>query len=313
MNYFELHIGDLTEATAHLSMLEDGAYGRLLRKYYATEKPLPADVKQVQRLVGARTKEEREAVETVLAEFFDLQDDGWHQSRCDAEIAVYRDKMSAREAAREGEKERQRKARERRKQAFATLREHGVVPKWDTTGDELERMLSRVTGLNPSAPVTAPVTRDNTASQTPITSPQTPVPREEKGDAAAQHPDPTPRPTKPKKAKAKAVEVTLAEWLAAEVEAKRPAIPSDDPIFTWMATVSLPREFLQLAWTEFKTRYTAPPMNGKQKTYVDWRAVFRKAVRENWLRLWMLEGQQFLLTTAGQQAQREHQQQGGRA
>ena len=36
MNYFELHVGDYDAATAHLSMLEDAAYGRMLRVYYRT-------------------------------------------------------------------------------------------------------------------------------------------------------------------------------------------------------------------------------------------------------------------------------------
>ncbi len=94
MNYYEHHIGDYAEATAHLSFVEDAAYSRMIRKYYATEKPLPADQKVVQRLVGARTKEEREAVSTVLDEFFTLQDDGWHNTRCDEEIARYQDKQA---------------------------------------------------------------------------------------------------------------------------------------------------------------------------------------------------------------------------
>lgn len=94
MNYYEHHIGDFAEATAHLSFVEDAAYSRLIRKYYAQEKPLPVDVKAVQRLVGARSKDEREAVESVLNEFFELQDDGWHQARCDAEIARYQDKQA---------------------------------------------------------------------------------------------------------------------------------------------------------------------------------------------------------------------------
>jgi uncharacterized protein YdaU (DUF1376 family) len=94
INYYEHHIGDFAEATAHLSFVEDAAYSRLIRKYYAQEKPLPADVKAVQRLVGARSKDEREAVESVLNEFFDLQPDGWHQARCDAEIARYQDKQA---------------------------------------------------------------------------------------------------------------------------------------------------------------------------------------------------------------------------
>lgn len=93
MNYYEHHIGDYAEATAHLTFIEDAAYSRMIRKYYATERPLPADVKQVQRLVGARTKEEREAVESVLREFFTLQDDGWHQARCDSDLQRYVNKQ----------------------------------------------------------------------------------------------------------------------------------------------------------------------------------------------------------------------------
>ncbi len=37
MNYYEHHIGDYAEATAHLTFIEDATYSRLIRKYYATE------------------------------------------------------------------------------------------------------------------------------------------------------------------------------------------------------------------------------------------------------------------------------------
>src|SRR5690606_8487989 len=71
-----------------------------------------------------------------------------------------------REAKRENAKERQRRARERRKSLFEQLRARGIIPPWDTATGELERMLSRET----SRPVTPPVTRDNTATHTPDTS-----------------------------------------------------------------------------------------------------------------------------------------------
>jgi len=94
MNYYEHHLGDYAQATAHLSMLEDAAYSRMLRWYYAEERPLPADIKQVCRIVRASSPAEREAVEVVLREFFELQADGYHQRRADAEIARYTDKRS---------------------------------------------------------------------------------------------------------------------------------------------------------------------------------------------------------------------------
>lgn len=103
MNYFEHHIGDYAAATAHLSLLEDAIYSRLLRRYYLQEEALPADVKQVARLAGARSQEELEAVQAVLDEFFTLTDTGWHNKRADEEIERYQakqDKARASAAAR---------------------------------------------------------------------------------------------------------------------------------------------------------------------------------------------------------------------
>ena len=94
MNYYEHHIGDYSEATAHLTFIEDSTYSRLIRKYYATEKPLPIDMKTVQRLINARSKEEKNSVVSVLNEFFTLTDDGWRQERCDHEIARFKDRQS---------------------------------------------------------------------------------------------------------------------------------------------------------------------------------------------------------------------------
>ena len=84
MNYYEHHIGDYDSATAHLSLLEDAVYRRLICLCYRTEAPLPSDVKQVCRLIRAVAKAERETTEAVLREFFTSRPDGWHNDRCDA-------------------------------------------------------------------------------------------------------------------------------------------------------------------------------------------------------------------------------------
>lgn len=86
MIFYKRHIGDYAAATRHLSLLEHGVYNLLLDIYYLSEKPLPVDTRAVQRLVNARSKDEREAVDTLLEEFFEKRDDGWHQARCDKEI-----------------------------------------------------------------------------------------------------------------------------------------------------------------------------------------------------------------------------------
>lgn len=119
MNFYKHHLGDYAQATAHLSFVEDAAYSRLIRKYYADERPIPADVKVAQRLVGARSKEEREAVETVLQEFFDLREDGWHNKRCDTEL----EKASAQaETNRRIAEEREARKRERAQHDQSTNR-----------------------------------------------------------------------------------------------------------------------------------------------------------------------------------------------
>lgn len=63
------------------------AYTRLLRAYYRAERPIAAD--QAYRLSRASSKSQRAAVDTVLAEFFELRADGWHNKRADEEIAAY--------------------------------------------------------------------------------------------------------------------------------------------------------------------------------------------------------------------------------
>lgn len=88
MNYYKHHIGDYDSATSHLSWLEDAAYTRLLRMYYRTEKPIPADLDDACRLVRAKSRWERAAVETVLREFFSLQPEGWVNKRAHEEILI---------------------------------------------------------------------------------------------------------------------------------------------------------------------------------------------------------------------------------
>jgi uncharacterized protein YdaU (DUF1376 family) len=92
MNYYEHHLGDYMRDTAHLSLLEDGAYRRLLDAYYTREKPLPPDLRDCCKLARASTKPERDAVAYVLREFFERRDDGHYQKRADEEIAKFRAK-----------------------------------------------------------------------------------------------------------------------------------------------------------------------------------------------------------------------------
>lgn len=84
--WWAFHTGDYESKTAHLSILQDGAYFRLLRQYYRTAKPIPEDVTQIVRISGAHSTEEIEAVSWILREFFQLHADGWHNKRADEEL-----------------------------------------------------------------------------------------------------------------------------------------------------------------------------------------------------------------------------------
>src|SRR3990167_1391034 len=93
MNHYPHHIGDFNSATRHLTFVERALYRELLDLYYDTERPMNADVSKIARRVLANTEELREALVVVLEEFFVLADDGWHNDRCDREIASFHSKQ----------------------------------------------------------------------------------------------------------------------------------------------------------------------------------------------------------------------------
>ena len=93
MNHYPHHIGDFNNATRHLTFVERALYRELLDLYYHTEHPLNGDAERLARRVLAHTDEQRAAMQSVLEEFFVLEDDGWHNLRCDEEIAAYRQKQ----------------------------------------------------------------------------------------------------------------------------------------------------------------------------------------------------------------------------
>jgi uncharacterized protein YdaU (DUF1376 family) len=93
MNYYKRHIGDYMKDAGHLSLLEHGIYMRLLDVYYTREAPIPED--QAARLVGARSKDEKEALAVVLGDFFTLAGGVYSQARCDREIEAMQAKQEA--------------------------------------------------------------------------------------------------------------------------------------------------------------------------------------------------------------------------
>jgi hypothetical protein len=122
-----------------------------------------------------------------------------------------------------------------------------------------------------------------------------------------KHPCPAPRPQRPtlhavadthEGSMAKATPQSFEAWLGDLQAAGELPVPGDDAVFAYARDAGLGEDLLHLAWCEFAARY-----RNSQTAYADWRAVFRKAVRENWLHLWCWrEGSGYVLTTLGQQA-----------
>ena len=192
MNYYEHHIGDYDKNTSHLTACEDGIYSRMIRRYYDKEVPLPVDVEQVKRLMRARTKEEKQAVVDVLAEFFILQDDGYHQKVCDEVLENFRAGEPEREVKKANEDNRLKRHRAERSDLFKIVTDAGEHAPWNIGMTELRDMAKRLQKQKPETPLlpepeTLPATATATpatATQTPITSPQSPlvlIPKEPNG------------------------------------------------------------------------------------------------------------------------------------
>jgi uncharacterized protein YdaU (DUF1376 family) len=87
--WYKFHLGDYITHTLHLSDAEDLAYRRLLDLYYMSEKPIPLDTDAVARKIRL----DLDITESVLNEFFDKTPDGYRNSRCDAEVEKYQQRV----------------------------------------------------------------------------------------------------------------------------------------------------------------------------------------------------------------------------
>ncbi|MDH3325871.1 MAG: YdaU family protein [Gammaproteobacteria bacterium] len=100
MHYYQKNIADYRKDTTHLTMVEHGAYTRLIDQYYLDEEPLTLDEAKLMRTHCARTNDEIQAIKNVLSDFFIKTDNGYIHSRCDREIERYHSKSKkAKESA----------------------------------------------------------------------------------------------------------------------------------------------------------------------------------------------------------------------
>jgi uncharacterized protein YdaU (DUF1376 family) len=88
--WYKFHLGDYITHTTHLSDAEDLAYRRLLDLYYMSESPIPLDT----TLVARKIRLDLDITESVLSEFFEITEEGYQNTRCDAEIAKYQHQVA---------------------------------------------------------------------------------------------------------------------------------------------------------------------------------------------------------------------------
>jgi uncharacterized protein YdaU (DUF1376 family) len=169
MNYYEHHIGDYDANTAHLSWAEDMAYTRLIRWYYRKERPIPADLSEACRQIRAVSREQKLAVESVLKEFFELRETGWHKDRCDELLAAYHAGEPEREAKKANEEARLKRHREERSELFRSLTEGGQHAAWNIGIKELRELVRKL-----HAPAETPLPATEPA--TPATATHKPLP-----------------------------------------------------------------------------------------------------------------------------------------
>lgn len=94
MHFYQHHIGDFNNATRHLSIIERAIYRDLLDMYYEQESAIDAtDLNKLERRLLVRSTDEKQALEFVLDEFFEKQDDFYFNNRCESEIKQYQDKL----------------------------------------------------------------------------------------------------------------------------------------------------------------------------------------------------------------------------
>jgi uncharacterized protein YdaU (DUF1376 family) len=98
VNYYEHHIGDYQKKTAHLSLLEHGAYFLMMQVFYATEKPLPTG-KVLYRMLRATSKAERDAIDVIVSQFWHKTAAGLVNGRASRELAGYHEFIEKQRAA----------------------------------------------------------------------------------------------------------------------------------------------------------------------------------------------------------------------
>ena len=132
---------------------------------------------------------------------------------------------------------------------------------------------------------------ERSTNQEPRTKNQSPSLRS--GDTAPAKPTRTPRQSKS--------EIPLADYLASCKAQGLKAVPDGHHVRAWAQDAGISDEMLQVAWLTFRDRHIPAEGDTKlPKKQKDWPATFANAVKDNWYRLWFIDGTEVKWTSQGQ-------------
>lgn len=99
MYYYPHNIKDFNNSTRHLTRVERSVYRDSIELYYDTELPLTKNIPELSRRLICRTDEEKQALISILCDFYTEWDDGYYHDRCHEEIEKYRANTTAKAKA----------------------------------------------------------------------------------------------------------------------------------------------------------------------------------------------------------------------
>ena len=93
MHYYKFEISVWNLHTAHLTLVEEAVYRRLIDHYYDIEQPIGHDLKGMIRRLRLDGYEDQ--VTIILNEFFTQTEEGWSNKHCDKKIKAYKNQKKA--------------------------------------------------------------------------------------------------------------------------------------------------------------------------------------------------------------------------
>lgn len=186
-------------------------------------------------------------------------------------------------------------------QGLIKVFESAGKPYWWVTGWNHQK-IDKPTNKYPKPDFSAtdqPPVSDNSASPRLVVGESSPP--EGKGrEGKGKEVNPTSLRDVPPSDSAKQKSVTLSQWMAGVHERGEKLMSDYTPLNEYTEKVGLPADWVELAWIKFKDRHTSDE-KAKRKRYTNWRLVFKRAVEENWMKLWFFseKDQQFRLSTVG--------------